>query len=43
MGTGGFSQEVKLPERKADHSSPISAEVKKMTIYKSTSPYAFMA
>jgi hypothetical protein len=33
MGTGG----------KADHSPPTSAEVKKIFIYTSTPPYAFMA
>jgi hypothetical protein len=31
------------PGREADHSSPTSAEVKKMWIYTSTPPYAFMA
>jgi hypothetical protein len=34
---------VKRPRREADHSPPSSAEVKKMWIYTSTSPYAFMA
>jgi hypothetical protein len=34
---------VKRPEREADHSSPTSAEVKKMWLYISTSPYVFMA
>jgi hypothetical protein len=29
--------------READHSPPASAKVKKMWIYTSTSPYAFMA
>jgi hypothetical protein len=29
--------------RKADHSPPTSAKVKKMWIYKSTPPYVFMA
>jgi hypothetical protein len=29
--------------READHSSPSIAKVKKMWIYTSTSPYAFMA
>jgi hypothetical protein len=29
--------------READHSPPTSAEVKKMWIYTSTPPYAFMA
>jgi hypothetical protein len=43
MGTGGSFPGVKRPERVADHSPPISAEVKKMWIYTSTPPYAFMA
>jgi hypothetical protein len=34
---------VKWQEREADRSPPASAEVKKMWIYTSTSPYAFMA
>jgi hypothetical protein len=34
---------VKRPGREADHSPPTSAEVEKMWIYTSTSPYAFMA
>jgi hypothetical protein len=34
---------VKRPGREADHSPPASAEVKKMWIYISTPPYAFMA
>jgi hypothetical protein len=40
---GALSPRVKRPGRKADHSSPASAEVKKMWIYTSTPPYAFMA
>jgi hypothetical protein len=36
-GTGG-----KRPRREADHSPPVNAEVKKMWIYTSTHPYAFM-
>jgi hypothetical protein len=40
---GALSQGVKWPRREADHSSPTSAEVKKMWIYTSTPPYAFMA
>jgi hypothetical protein len=40
---GALSPEVKLLEREADHSPPISAEVKKIWIYTSTPPYAFMA
>jgi hypothetical protein len=38
-GYGG----VKQQGREADHSPPSSAEVKKMWIYSSTPPYAFMA
>jgi hypothetical protein len=34
---------IKRPGREDDHSSPISAEVKKMWMYTSTPPYAFMA
>jgi hypothetical protein len=34
---------LKRPGREADHSPPASAEVKKMWIYTSTPPYAFMA
>jgi hypothetical protein len=34
---------VKRPGREADHSPPTTAEVKKMWIYTSTPPYAFMA
>jgi hypothetical protein len=40
---GAVSPAVKRPGREADHSSPTSAEVKKMWIYTSTPPYAFMA
>jgi hypothetical protein len=43
MGTGALSPGVKRPSREADHSSPICAEVKKMWIYTSTPPFAFMA
>jgi hypothetical protein len=39
---GALSTGVKRQEREAD-SSPPSAEVKKMWIYTSTPPYAFMA
>jgi hypothetical protein len=39
---GDLSQGVKRPGREADHSSPASAKVKKMWIYTSTLPYAFM-
>jgi hypothetical protein len=35
--------EVKRPGHEADHSPPVSAEVKKTWIYTSTPPYAFMA
>jgi hypothetical protein len=34
---------VKLPERESDHSTQISAEVKKMWIYTSNPPYVFKA
>jgi hypothetical protein len=40
---GALSPGVKRQEREADHSPPISAEVKKMWIYTSTPSYAFMA
>jgi hypothetical protein len=40
---GALSPGVKWQGREADHSSPASAEVKKMWIYTSTPPYAFMA
>jgi hypothetical protein len=43
MGPGGSFSGVKRPGREADHSPPTSAEVKKMWIYTSTTPYAFMA
>jgi hypothetical protein len=43
MGTGGSFPGLKRPGREDDHSPPTSAEVKKMLIYTSTSPYAFMA
>jgi hypothetical protein len=42
MGTGVFSLEIKRPGHEADHSPPVIAEVKKMWIYKFTSPYAFI-
>jgi hypothetical protein len=43
MGTGGaLSPEVKWLECEADHSPPNSDEAKKMWIYTSTPPYAFM-
>jgi hypothetical protein len=38
-----LSPGVKRPGREADHSPPTSAEVKKMWIDTSTSPYVFMA
>jgi hypothetical protein len=41
--TGAVCPEVKQPGREADHSPPTSAEVKKMRIYTSTPPCAFMA
>jgi hypothetical protein len=40
---GTISSEVKWPGREADHSPSTSAETKKMWIYRSTPPYAFMA
>jgi hypothetical protein len=40
---GALSPGIKRPGRGADHSPPTSAEVKKMWIYISTPPYAFMA
>jgi hypothetical protein len=40
---GALSPGVQRPRREADHSSPASAEVKKMRIYTSAPPYAFMA
>jgi hypothetical protein len=43
MGTGSSFPGVKRPWREADHSPPTSAKVKKMWIYTSTPPYAFMA
>jgi hypothetical protein len=43
MGTRGSFSGGKAPRREADHSPPASAEVKKMWIYTSTPPYAFMA
>jgi hypothetical protein len=43
MGTGDFFSGVKRPELEADHSPPVSADIKKMWIYTSTPPYVFMA
>jgi hypothetical protein len=43
MGTGSSFPGVKRPGREVDHSPPTTAEVKKMWIYTSTPPYAFMA
>jgi hypothetical protein len=40
---GALSRVVKRQGREADHSSPTSAEIKKMWIYTSTPPYVFMA
>jgi hypothetical protein len=42
MGTGGFFTGIKRQGRETDYSPPVSAEVKIMWIYTSTSPYAFM-
>jgi hypothetical protein len=38
MGTGALSSAVQRPRHEADHSTPTSAEVKKMWIYASTPP-----
>jgi hypothetical protein len=43
INTGNLSPGVKRPRHEADHSPPAIAEVKKMWIYTSTPPYAFMA
>jgi hypothetical protein len=43
MGIGSSFPGVKRQGRKADHSPPTSAEVKKMWIYTSTPIYCFMA
>jgi hypothetical protein len=43
MYRGFLSLGVKLPEREADYSSRISADVKKTWIYASAPPYVFMA
>jgi hypothetical protein len=40
---GALSSGVKQQGREADHSPPTSAEVKKMWIYTSIPPYAFLA
>jgi hypothetical protein len=40
---GALSPGVKRQGREADHSPPVSAEVKKMWLYTSTRPYKFMA
>jgi hypothetical protein len=39
--SAALSPGVKRPGREADYTHPASAEVKKMWIYTSTSPYAF--
>jgi hypothetical protein len=41
--TWAFSLGIKQQGREADHSSPTSAEFKKMCVYTSTPPYALMA
>jgi hypothetical protein len=41
--SGAFSPGVKLSEHEAEYSRPTSVEVKKMWVYTSISPYAFMA
>jgi hypothetical protein len=38
-----LSPRVNRPGREADHSSPASAEVRKMWVYTSTAPCALMA
>jgi hypothetical protein len=43
MGTGVLSPGIKRQGHEADHLPPVSAEVKKIWMYTSTSPYAFMA
>jgi hypothetical protein len=43
IDTGGSFPGDKAPGREADHSPPTSADVKKVWIYTSTPPYAFMA
>jgi hypothetical protein len=40
---GALSSDKKQQGREADHSPPASAKVKKMWIYTSTTPYAFIA
>jgi hypothetical protein len=40
---GALSPGVKLPGHEADHSPSAGAELKKMWIYTSSPPYAFMA
>jgi hypothetical protein len=40
---GALSPGIKWQRREADHSPPASAEVKKVWIYISSPPYAFMA
>jgi hypothetical protein len=42
MSTEGSSPGVKRPGREADHSPPTNAEIKKMWLYTSNPPYAFM-
>jgi hypothetical protein len=42
MVTRAFFPGVKRPGREANHSQPASAEVKKIWIYTSTLPYAFI-
>jgi hypothetical protein len=43
MGTGSSFPGIQRPGRETDHSTPTSAEVKKMWIYTSTPPHVFMA
>jgi hypothetical protein len=43
MGIGDLSPGIKRPGSEADNSPPASAEVKKIWIYTSTPPHAFVA
>jgi hypothetical protein len=40
---GALSLKVKRPGRESDNSTPVSAEVKEIWIYTSTTPYVFKA
>jgi hypothetical protein len=43
IGTDALFPGVKRPRREADHSPPVSAEVKNTWVYTSIPPYDFMA